>query len=541
MYILPKNRFWILCILPKFFEGWQYHLTKDDLFGIIDLEKFNLMEEYMKRIICFFLCLVLVFGTVVLVSCAEKESTKNNDGEAIVIDPEDDYLKKFEDLDFDGYVVKYALSSAEDPNSIGHIACNVEEKNGDTVVDAIYDRNETIKNTINVDIEVVTTTNHTGFTAAVRPSLMAGDTDYDWLWGQQANDIDLCLEGYVYDLNTLSDEVNYIDPTGDWWAGDYMSHYQYKNELYWLSGPLCLGYAGGADCILVNSRLYETNFGESYGNIYDFVREGKWTVDEMAKMSSTIYRDVDNDNKLSDADIFGIRFNCSWCIMRYLIGAGLECSTRNADGSITFGISHTNEEYITLVQKLYSTMNSTPGMSAQKSPWGSQSTFSDGNQLFMFGSLSTMQNFREMEDDFYLIPLPKFDLNQAEYRASMQDSNQIMGLVYTCENIPAATATLEMMAYLSNENVSNVYFNEVLKYKYSRDDDTAEMVQLIHDSVYTDFVLVWELYLFDGNHWLRYDGFVANPASQIKKKVESWTKLFNQMLSDLEGVTVGGK
>ena len=90
----------------------------------------------------------MVFGTVVLVSCAEKESAKNNGGEATVIDPNDNYLKKFEGLDFDGYVVKYALSSAEDPNSIAHIACNVEEKNGDTVVDAIYDRNETIKNTM---------------------------------------------------------------------------------------------------------------------------------------------------------------------------------------------------------------------------------------------------------------------------------------------------------------------------------------------------------------------------------------------------------
>ena len=455
----------------------------------------------------------------------------------LIIDPEDNYLEKFEDLDFEGTAIKFALSSAEATNSIGHIACYVEEKNGDTVVDAVYDRNQLIQSTLNVEIQVVATSNHTQFTDTVKQALAAGDDEYDWLWGQQANDIDLCIDGYILDLNTLSAEQNYIDSGADWWATDYMNYYQYKNENYWLSGPLSLIYAGGADCIYVNSRLYESNFSSTYGDIYDFVREGKWTIDEMAAMSSTIYQDIDTDNKLSDADIFGIRFNCSWCIMRVLIGAGLECSSRSADGTITFDVVKSNDKYISTVQKVYDVMNSTVGISGSKT-WGSQSTFSDGNQLFMFESLSTMQNFREMEDDFYLIPLPKFDLNQTEYRASVSDGNQIMGLAYTCQNIPAATATLEMMAYLSSKNVSNVYFNEVLKYKYSRDDNTAEMVQLIHDSAYTDFVLVWELYLF-GSHWLRYDGFNANPASQAKKKVASWTKTFEETLAKLEGVEVG--
>jgi len=530
LYILPKNRFWILCILPKFFEGWQYHLTKDDLFGIIDLEKFNLMEEYMKRIICFFLCLVLVFGTVVLVSCAEKESTKNNDGEAIVIDPEDDYLKKFEDLDFDGYVVKYALSSAEDPNSIGHIACNVEEKNGDTVVDAIYDRNETIKNTINVDIEVVTTTNHTGFTAAVRPSLMAGDTDYDWLWGQQANDIDLCLEGYVFDLNKLG-ERSLVDPDAAWWATDYMDYYQYKDEVYWLSGPLCLNYTGGASCVFVNTTLYEANIAPTYGNIYDLVRAGKWTIDDFAAMSSLVYKDVNGDEKLNEGDVIGSVFSSSWAIMQLLGGVGVECSTRNADGTITFDITSTNSKYVDTMQKTYNLFDQAVGINNNLSNWTCY--FVNGTQLFRFSSISTMSGFREMEDDFYLIPCPKLDLNQPDYRSIMTDGNSLMGLAYTCQNIEAATATLELMAYFNDQMVTDLYFDEVLKYKYSRDDDTAEMVQLVTDSIYTDFVLIWERWIWDA-HWLRYNGYGRGTVSMMKKSESNWIKRFNETLAKLD-------
>lgn len=481
----------------------------------------------MKRIICFVLCLTMICATLMLVSCA-----KNDDKDKPTVN-ESESGEYLEDLDFDGAIIKFVLSQASngDPPNVAYKGFDVDQKSGDAVADAVYDRNATVESRLNVSIEVVECTGHMDFTEKVRPALLAGDDEYDVLAGQQANDIDLCLEGFVLDLSKLSDKLNYIDIEKSWWATDYIKHYQYKNELFWLSSPLSLMYAGGASCIFVNSRLYDSHFGESYGNIYDFVKEGKWTIDEMASMCATVYKDNDQSESITDGDVFGSRFQSSWSKMELLIGCGLECSSRGTDGSISFDIINTNETYVNLVQKCYSTFSSAEGFQFEQI-WEFE-PFLSGNQLFLYGELNTLETLREMDDDFYLIPNPKLNTDQAEYRSSMSDGNQIIGVAHTCKNIGATTATLELMAYLSDQGITSLYFDEVLKYKYSRDDSTAEMVDLVHDSVYTDFVLIWERWLWD-DHWLRYGGFQSSIASIVKKNQDKWIKRFNETIQKLD-------
>ena len=481
----------------------------------------------MKRIICLALSLLMIFATIALTSCATKNDTVISEPPPTTDPP---YLSG---LDFEDATIKFALSQAVNgnPPNIAYKGFDVDEKTGDVVADAVFDRNATIEEQLNVNIEIVLCTGHTEFTENVLPALMAGDDEYDVLAGQQANDIDLCLEGYLFDINKLPDHINNIDSDAEWWAADYMDYYQYKNELYWLSSPLSLMYAGGASCIFVNARLYDSHFGESHGNIYDFVKEGKWTIDVMAEMCSKVYKDTDQSESLTSSDIFGTWFQSSWSKMEVLVGCGLECSSKNADGSINFDIIHTNEKYINMVQKVYNIFSNTLGMSKDQ-VWDFE-PFRNGNQLFLFGELNTLETLREMNDDFYLIPTPKLDLTQSEYRSAMVDGNQILGISYTCKNVGATTATLDLMAYLSDRDVTSLYFDEVLKYKYSRDDATAEMVDLVHDSVYTDFVLIWERWLWD-DHWLRYGGFQPNLTSIIKKSQEKWLTRFNDTLAKLD-------
>lgn len=479
----------------------------------------------MKKIISFILVVTMILATAMLVSCAKEEKEKETDAPV-----ENEYL---EELDFEGTSVRFALGVASpgNPPSDGYMGFDVDEKNGDAVVDSLYDRNAFIEELLNVKIEVVITSGQTNFTETVTPSLIAGDDDYDVLVGQQANDIDMCLQGYLYNINAIAPEENYVDVSGDWWATDYINNYQYKNGLFWLAGPLSLKYAGGASCIFVNSRLYDTHFKATYGDIYDYVREGKWTIDDMAAMSSAVYSDRDSSETITDGDVFGTRFQSSWSRMELLIGCGIEGCTKAADGTFDFSINNKNTKYINIVQKCYSIFNETSGISGNN-VWDFE-PFLTGNQLFLFGELFTLSTLREMPDNFYLIPNPKYDLNQEFYRAAMADDNQLIGIAFTCTRLGATTATLELMAYHSAQEVTPLYFDEVLKYKYSRDDDTAEMVDLVHDSVYTDFVLIWEKWIWD-DHWIRYTGFAKNVASALLKSQDKSIERFNETLRMLD-------
>ena len=161
--------------------------------------------------------------------------------------------------------------------------------------------------------------------------------------------------------------------------------------------------------------------------------------------------------------------------------------------------------------------------------------FSDGAVLFSLDMLNTLRSgaMREMTDDFAVIPTPKADMNQTEYRSAMHDNNHLIGLPYTNTRIQATTATLELMAYLSYYNVVPDYINEALKFKYTRDEQAAEMIDLIYASVYTDFGLIWEKWIF-GSHWIRAYGVTQSPASLMVKLEETWALNLKETLARLD-------
>lgn len=486
----------------------------------------------MKRIISFALVLCTLAAAFAMVTaCAEEKEDKQPDKDKPVEETDENYMVG--QYDFDGEIITFPIFGSDS------WYLDVEEKVGEVVEDAVYERDKLVEERLNVELETVPIGNFDEFKSSIRTVLQAGDGDYDVIFGQQANQIDLCLDGYLLDLNDLSkyEADGILNFDGDHWNDEYMEYYEYGNSRYWLSGGFYTPLLGYIYCTFVNKTLYEKNFESTYGDIYDLAYEGKWTLDVMAEMSSTIYSDTNSNDKLDAGDIVGWQYaQASSCVMMgFLMGAGLEASSKSADGTIEFQITSTHQGNVDVIQKLYKTFNNTTGMAFNKdtSPSG-QSQFIEGTQLFFCGLFEHMNNFREMQDDFYIIPMPKYDENQTEYRSAVDDNNMIIGIPYCCENTPASVATIELLAYLSDTMVNDVYYEEALKYKFTRDDKAADMIDFINSQMCTDFVFIWEKWIF-GEHWLRYN-ISSNPVSQIKKVEKKWMDTFNETIETLEGI-----
>ena len=490
----------------------------------------------MKRIISLVLALAtLAISLAVFTACAEKENTKKPGNTTDDVEnQEDNYM--VDQYDFGGDTITFPIFGSDS------WYLNVEEKVGETVEDAVYDRDQLVKERLNVEIDTVPIGNWEEYKSSISTVLQAGDDDYDVILGQQANQISLCLDGYLLDLNDLGEynAAGILNFEGDHWDDEYMEFYEFGNARYWLSGGFFTPLLGYIYCTFVNKTLYDKNFEQTYGDIYDLAYSGKWTLDVMAQMSSTIYNDVNGSEKLDAGDIVGWNYaSASSCLMMgFLMGAGLVASTKNADGSINFLVTSTNTNNIEVIQKLNRTFTTTTGMAFDMgaSPSG-QSQFIEGNQLFFCGLFEHLNNFREMQDDFYIIPMPKFDENQTDYRSAVDDNNMIIGIPYCCADVQASVATIELLAYLAKKMVNDVYYGEALKYKFTRDDKAAEMIDFITAQMCTDFVFIWERWIF-GEHWLRYN-ILPNPVSQIKKKEKDWIATFNETIKSLEGVKAG--
>ena len=495
----------------------------------------------MKKIISLVVALVAILSCFSLAACAEKDTGKNK--APVDLDAEYEHPLTKAGLNFDGEEIRIVVASnVVSRDAIAAIGVDVDEKTGETLVDSVYDRNAQVEALLGVDIQLIDVFPHSGFTKSVQDVLMAGDDEYDIFFAQQGGDIDLCLDGYIINLHDLSEYGNptcHIQEDAEWWGGKYMDLYTVEDELYWLSGNLSMNYTGGAICSLVNLTMYNKLFLEEYGSIYDVVRRGDWTFDLMAKMSSVVYQDADSSDSITAGDTFGWWFGgSSFYKMAMVISSGIETTQKNADGTLTFLINQSNSHFIERSQAIYTLLYESVGITETKDV----GKFTDGNTLFDVSMLNYLRNaeYREMSDDFAVIPTPKFNQAQEEYRIAMHDNNHLIGLPYTNTKIEACTATLELMAYLSYYNVFPEYLNEALKYKYTRDEEAAEMIQLIYDGVYTDFGIIWEQYIF-GSLWLRNNGISKNPASNIKKGENNWLRTFNETIAALESVSVGEK
>jgi hypothetical protein len=114
------------------------------------------------------------------------------------------------------------------------------------------------------------------------------------------------------------------------------------------------------------------------------------------------------------------------------------------------------------------------------------SLFSEGKSLFLQAALFHVDTLRQSETDFGILPMPKYDADQEEYVQSA-DGWCISPLVIPSivGNKDRAGLIAEALAEASSVKVKPEYYEIILKGKLTRDEESAEML----DIIYTNFVV----------------------------------------------------
>ena len=492
----------------------------------------------MKRIITALLAMSMAFSVICLASCAtQQNNTKdpNSDNQVegdIYLDdiPED---VNFANADETERTVTFAYVEGTNGTYTAR-SIKVDDLTGDSVDAKLYERNQTIENRFGIIIEsIAPATGISNLQSAISPVLQAGDPDYDVIAGYQFFDLDMATLGYVLDLNTLDQYgADYINIQADYWATDYIQNMHYGDPIYWLSGDLSLRFVGGQYCTFVNSRIYDSVLKETYGSIYDIVNQGAWTLDKLGEMAALCYRDLNTNEKPDESDVLGLVVEVGQDMSDGIaIGAGVTWSVRNADGSITVTLG--GSRTVEFSAKYYQMINSGYFFQPASSDSVTQMTlFADGNVAFTINKLYQSEVYlREMQDNFYIVPTPKFNETQTEHYTGLHDGNTIFGISYCSDAIVASAVALEAMAAESLRIVTPEFYEFALKFKYTRDDEASEMIDLIKECAYSDFVFVWGDSIEKITHFFRTP--IANPTSQYKKKEAAVNKALAELLESL--------
>lgn len=366
-----------------------------------------------------------------------------------------------------------------------NLELNAEAENGEYLNDAIYKRNQYIEERFKCNLNI--TEAHWDDNASnFRSIVMAGDNPYDifFIYGNRV----------MGNLDSIADfnNIPHINLEKDWWNPLATSAYNVGGKQIAAAGNYTLSYLSSAGCFIYNKRIADELKTE---NMYDLVRNGGWTVDKFFEIARKGTRDLDGNGEYDENDQFGIISESAKAFYdSMIIGSDIHYLERDSDGYPAFTLK-TNEKGISFFQKLVSVMKTDPYMYFDDSNDVNTATntikFENGNGLFMRTRTNYISNYRNMKDDFGILPIPKYDEKQERYITNCGVGEiAVLPRSYDESRLDNVGILLEAMAFRSQQTVVPTYKEVLLQTKFTRDEDSGEMVDMIFKGIAFDLAIV---------------------------------------------------
>lgn len=353
----------------------------------------------------------------------------------------------------------------------------------------------------------------------------------------------LLMANALLDLN----DIKYLDLTKPYWdqsARQSMEIYG-KNFM----GITTLdGVAANANVIYFNKVLaksalqklgYEVASPEDAGKIlYKMVDDGKWTFDQMQKLSQKASADLTGDGKIDEKtakDQYGfagvdVRGSVSYSIFK---SKGGYFTKKDSKGNITFALD--DDASITALKTLQTWfLKDTSVYNSDK--YGNSHTISadafiDGRVLFLGWTADAAAKFTEMKQDWGILPYPKAD-QSASYNGAVSWNTQGFSIPRRVkgDDLVRAADALDTIAkrFQTIRNEQNAYLSGTVY----RDADSARMMQVIEKSSAIDLVQFADLGSggLSSIHYL-FDKVSNDPTQRVKSVRDEAVKALNDFLT----------
>ncbi len=496
----------------------------------------------MKKKICFILALLMIGAS--LASCSEKNANDNENtpetpaatdnlnpsGETETEPETSKYLDDLdESYDFGGYNMRFIVEEGGQGN-LTELSIMAAEDTGEVVDSAVVERNNSICERLNINIDLVDTIMFSGLPGTVRPSIQAGSDDYDIIGTYQYYGISMGPEGLMMNLKG----VDNIDTTREYWGTDYIDNMSYKDITYWVTGDIALRYTGGMYVTYINQEIWNNHYADV--DVYDLVNEGKWTIDALNEYSNGAYEDTNGNGRIDFKDSYGFAFDIEDPAEGMAAGAMIKFSERDESGTPIITLN--NERTLTFYEKMYNIVaNNTGFWHAEDDSKTVMQMFADNRAMITVNKLFQSGIYlREMEQEFKIIPVPKLNEEQEHYNTMLHDGVTLFGIPITNQELEKTTITLECMASESLKTVTPAYYDVALKVKYARDTESGMMIDLIRSNVSADFAALYSNNISSIAHFFRSNlsSKTEAIASAMEKNQKLWNKSLSRLLEDIE-------
>jgi len=406
------------------------------------------------------------------------------------------------------------------------------EQTGEVLSDAVYARNVTVEERFDVKLDYQIFNGYTaGMTdvkTALSGSVMSGGGDFDAIVGSSSYVIPLIADKLLYDL----DEAQYLDMSAPWWFQYVNETIRIANKQYFAAGPLnMLNYAWAV------VMYFNKSVAENYqiGDLYACVQEGDWTWDTFSQMCETVLTDTNGDTIYDWEDTVGILSTDDY-MSDMLFAYDCEDTIRNSDGSVTF--NPVSEKLWTLNERLYSIMQSDLYLNGYMHPDAQNANYTpmitafvNDKALFMYHRLefTDSEAMRNM-DGYGILPTPKFDKQQGTYMTGVV--SEVSGIPAVVPNMEMSSIILEAMQFETWKSVRPAYYDIALKTKYTQDEASGQMLDIIFGNLSASFSYMYSRIL--GGYPGEKLGANENYASWYASNQPKWQSALDALIKTIQ-------
>ena len=298
------------------------------------------------------------------------------------------------------------------------------ENNGTPYYDAWQKVLDEVETLYNCKIELNVSTVEEMF-VRIQPEVMAGGKYADIVCTTQWGIGQLIGAGLLADLNDLKN-VNWDNP---WWNQNIRQMSTVQGETYAANGSFIFD-AAQTWMMYYNRTIWDEL---QLPNPYDLVNSGKWTVDKMRDYSRKAMRDNDQSGKVdSKDDRWGVfAADGDFCRALFMALGGHYFDT-DEEGRVQLACN--NEKSYNIVEKMANMVQKDGSVNKEKFESTAQeiATFAQGHALF-YCYMPGVNEMRDMEDDWGVLPLPKLDESQEDYLSGVDHNATVCGVTSTNE------------------------------------------------------------------------------------------------------------
>ena len=360
---------------------------------------------------------------------------------------------------------------------------------------AFAKRNAMLETYYNVKVKVVDIDKAYGVKDELEIAVMSNADFADAIYSVAGSILSPAVSnGYVLDLNTLEElnlEASYYDQR-------IQKDYLIEGKLFCIEGDFNVHDELRTQVVGINKGIYERlHYNDTYGSPYELVRNHKWTLELMLNMAKDTSDFASLGSGMTVDSQWGIISESPFPYVVYL-GTGNKIIEVDDTGALSCiyaddsKYSQTVEIISNCVEKIFENpeiliADKSEGVLTSNYWAEAQRMFSNGQALFRTSTLSDFTQYRDMKDEFGILPAPLYVEGQPEYYSWCSGMAHTPLLIpRTVEAHKERTASIvEGMAYFSrymsssNLSVVDAFYEKMTHAKLCRSAEDYEMLKLI--------------------------------------------------------------